>query len=122
MADQNLQQQFLELIEKFVTGVFTHLDLPKMTPEREKALRAVMMRKIDQRVMTLIIDELSDAEFEGAMEKMKGGEMSEEQQQMIFVEASSKIPNFPQKFTKALEDLATEMLQDSADLKKIIAE
>lgn len=122
MSEQNLQKQFQELIEKFVMSVMTHLDLPKMTSEREKSLRTVMMQKMDQRIMTLIVDELSDSDFEEAMKKFENGEMNEEGQQMIFVQASARIPNFPQKFTKALEDLATEMIQDSADLKKIISE
>lgn len=121
MADENLQKQFQELIEKFVTTVITHLDLPKMTPEREKSLRTVMMQKMDQRIMTLIVDELSDADFEESMKKFENGALSEEEQQMVFVEASAKIPNFPQKFTKALEDLATEMIQDAEDLKKIVS-
>lgn len=120
MTDENLQKQFQELIEKFVTTVITHLDLPTMTPEREKSLRAVMLQKMDQRIMTLIVDELSDADFEEVMKKFENGEMSEEEQQMVFVEASGKIPNFPQKFTKALEDLATEMIQDAEELKKIV--
>lgn len=119
MDDQS-GQQFHSLIQDFVTEVLQQLGLPLMTSEQEANLRELILEKIDRRIVALILDEMSDAHFEELMEKLSERPFTEEEEQMIFAQATERIRDFPKKFTGTLTALREEMMQDAQDLRNLI--
>ena len=114
------QQQFQELMEEFVSNVVTKLELGDLSPEREGILREIIFEKIDRRMLEVMIDELSDDQFDELLEKLDERPLTEKEQQMLFSEAAGQISDFPEKFAAMLQEVEADLVADARELKGII--
>lgn len=116
----NDQQEFQELMDEFVSNVVVKLDLGELPQEREVVLREVIFEKVDRRMLELMIDELSDDQFDELLEKLDERPLTEAEQQMLFSEAASQIPDFGGKFGHMLQEIEAELVADAAELRELM--
>ena len=116
----NDQHEFQELMDEFVSNVVTKLELGELPEEREAVLREVIFEKIDRRMLELMIDELSDDQFDDLLEKLDERPLTNAEQQMLFSEAASQIPDFGDKFTHMLQEIEAELVADARELRGLM--
>ncbi|MEK7544759.1 MAG: hypothetical protein AAB551_01365 [Patescibacteria group bacterium] len=117
----NDQEEFQELMDEFVSNVIVKLELGELPPEREAVLREVIFEKIDRRMLEIMIDELSDDQFDELLEKLDERPLTEAEQQMLFSEAASQIADFSGKFAHMLQEVEADLVADARELKGLIA-
>lgn len=123
MDDQSQNnQEFQKLIQEFISGVIQKIKLTHMTPDEEEEMRGLILEKIDRRILAMVIDDLTDDQFEEFMGQLEERQLTPVEEEMLFSKAVEQIPDFPAKFISALSALEEELLQDAEQLRTLMAQ
>jgi hypothetical protein len=113
------EQEFIQLLEGFLTETIAKINVDTSTPEKNQVLRELIKEKIDRRIHALIVDELPEEEFQQLVADLDGGNLTEDQEETLFAQAASQIPDFAEKFAEALQEVQTAILRDIDDLRQL---
>ncbi|KKQ70882.1 MAG: hypothetical protein UT33_C0017G0003 [Candidatus Peregrinibacteria bacterium GW2011_GWC2_39_14] len=118
MTTQNENNELNAFIDKFISQVVADLKMDAMTPEFEKELREMIRDRVEKRLMSMIINNLPDEEFNVVIDKLEKAGITEDEEVQILSEAVLKIPDFAEKFKATLKELHAELTEDAAELRK----
>lgn len=105
------------ILNQFVDDILGALPISDVTPEQREMMRDLIINRVDKRLISLIIQELPENEFQNILSGVEGKELSDDEEMSVIAGAIDHIPDFAEKLALALETLRTELTEDIVDLK-----
>lgn len=113
---------FDQFITDFLASLLKDMNLGPMTEDEQKRMRSALEEHVEKRILSTIVDNLSDELFKELVTKLGEREYSEEEEVAIFAEMSRRIPNFADLVAKNLRELYLELTRNAAEIEALTSE
>ncbi|MCX6733452.1 MAG: hypothetical protein NTX63_01430 [Candidatus Peregrinibacteria bacterium] len=91
-----------ELLKSCVSGIMATVSLEELSAEQREAFEKSVKDCVDEEVMKIVIEHLSEEDFQKLITSIEGGALTPEEEARVIDEAVAKVPDFAEKLSSAL--------------------
>lgn len=99
-----------ELLKSCVSGIMATVSLEGLSAEQREAFEKSVKDCVDEEVMKIVIEHLSEEDFQKLITAIEGGALTPEEEARVIDEAVAKVPDFAEKLSSALTAIHREFL------------
>lgn len=105
-----------ELLKSYVDSVMASTIFEGVSAEQREAFKKNVEDRVSEEVMKIVIEHLSEEDFQKLISAIEGGNLSSEDEARTIDEAVEKVPEFPEKLVSALMAIRPEFVLSPTSL------
>lgn len=98
-----------ELLKSYVDSVMATTSFEGVSAEQSEAFEKSVESRVSEEVMKIVLEHLSDEDFQTLVTAIEGGNLSPEQEAEAIEKAVDKVPEFGDKITAILIAIRPEL-------------
>lgn len=111
-----------ELLKSCVSGIMATVSLEGLSAEQREAFEKSVKDCVDEEVMKIVIEHLSEEDFQKLITAIEGGALTPEEEARVIDEAVAKVPDFAEKLSSALTAIHQEFLSSITSSAPLVSE